>query len=266
MSYFQGALLGIIQGLTEFLPVSSSGHLVLAQELIGFDEPALSYDAALHIGTLLAVLTYFRADVILLLRSGAKWLLRQGRDEYTAIIGYLAIGSIPASLVGILFERFFVRAFASITAVGIMLIVTGLILWLSKLAKPPSKTLQSMGGSDALWIGIAQAAAIMPGLSRSASTITAGIWSGMEREAAAKFSFLLSLPVIIGAAAFSTFRSPPEIAIVPALVVGMITAAISGFGAIAALMKILQRRELRLFSLYCFIMGSLAVALDIWIL
>lgn len=260
MSIYEGILLGLVQGLTEFLPVSSSGHLVIVQRLIHFDQDALAVDALLHFATLVAVVLYFRRELMLITASLWAWASRRQRDRYTTLAMYIVTATIPAAVVGVIFEKLFSDAFESVTVVGLMLILTGVVLWLAEGVGDGVKTLESMNLRDSLWVGCAQMAAIMPGLSRSGTTISAGLWRGYERREAAKFSFLLSIPIILGATLVALKDGLPagDISVVAA---AMVTAGVSGFFAIGLLMKIIHEHRLRLFSVYCFIMGSLALVL-----
>lgn len=262
VSIYQAIFLGLVQGLTEFLPVSSSGHLVIVQNLMNFKQDPLAFDALLHLGTLAAVLVYFRAELALLAASILKWLFKRERDKYTALAGYLAAATVPAAVAGVVFEKLFSDAFQSVMVVGSMLFVTGAILWLADGRPRGAKTLENISLADSLKVGLAQAAAVMPGLSRSGATISAGIWLGFERREAARFSFLLSVPIILGAALFSLKDGISAVG-APAAAAAMAAAAGSGFLAIAGLMRIIQEQRLRLFSVYCFIMGSVAFALAV---
>ena len=262
MSLYQGILLGLVQGLTEFLPVSSTGHLVIVQRLIRFDGNPVAADALLHLGTLVAVVLYFRRELALVAGSVFKWATRRGRDRYTVLAFYLLVATIPGAAAGAAFEKFFSAAFESVTVVGLMLITTGVILWLAESVRPGEKTLESLSLSDSLLVGLAQTLAIMPGLSRSGATIAAGIWRGFDRREAAKFSFLLSVPIIAGAAGFELAKTK-ESAISPYLLVGTVVAGLSGWLAIGLLIKMVQEQRLRFFSVYCFIVGSLALALGL---
>ncbi len=249
--------------MTEFLPVSSSGHLVLVQKFIDFQGPALAVDSLLHFGTLMAILVYFRAEIALVARSVWRWVRRRERDEYTTIAFYLMIASIPAAVAGIAFEDFFSSAFSSTMVVGVMLYVTGGVLWAIEGRAEGTRTLGKMSLSDSIWVGLAQMAAIMPGLSRSGSTIAAGMWLGVAREDAARFSFLLAIPIISGATIYELLGTSLEGVELTVAAAGVATAALSGFMAIALLMKVIREQKLRLFSVYCFIVGSVAIAVSL---
>ncbi|HEB12649.1 MAG TPA: undecaprenyl-diphosphate phosphatase [Actinobacteria bacterium] len=262
MAFFQGILLGTIQGLTEFLPVSSSGHLVIAGKLLGLNQDSLTTNALLHLGTLIAVIIYFRHELSRILSSVWQWVRWNKKDSHSALAGYLLAATVPAAAGGALFEKFFSDAFDSTFIVGIMLLTTGAVLWTVESKELGVRNLDSMKLSDSVWVGLAQLAAIMPGLSRSGVTIAAGIWCGLEREEAARFSFLLSIPIIIGASVVSISRGQPLVD-VTSIIAGMIAAGLSGFLAIAVLMKVVQEKRLRLFAVYCFIVGSIAIILTL---
>ncbi len=263
MSLVQGILLGMVQGLTEFLPVSSSGHLVLVQQMIEFDGPVLAIDSLLHVGTLFAVLVYFRTDISQLARSIWRFLSLGERDDYTSVARYIAVASIPAAVAGAVFEAFFSSAFNSTATVGVMLLITGLILWIAEGQQAGTRTLSGMTFSDSMWVGLAQMAAIMPGISRSGATIAAGMVRGVAREDAARFSFLLSVPIIAGGAAFEVLRTGFGQIDLTLAIAGMITAAFSGFLAISLLMKVVRQEKLRFFAVYCFIVGSVAITVSL---
>lgn len=263
MTLAQGILLGLIQGLTEFLPVSSSGHLVLVQRFMDFQGPALAVDSLLHFGTLLAVFAYFRTEIGLVARSTVRWVTRRERDEHTTTAFYLIIASVPAAVAGIAFEDFFSSAFSSTLVVGAMLLVTGVVLWVIEGRVEGVRPLEKMSLSDSVWVGLAQMAAIMPGLSRSGSTIAAGMWRGVAREDAARFSFLLAIPIISGATLYEVLGTNMKGVEFSTAAAGVAAAAFSGFLAISVLMKVIREQKLRLFSVYCFIVGSLAIAVSL---
>jgi undecaprenyl-diphosphatase len=263
MSFTEAVLLGLIQGLTEFLPVSSSGHLVIVQSLLQLREPPLTVDAVLHLGTAAAVVVFFRHELVLLAKSIWRWTTRGEKDRYTALAAYLSIATIPAAVGGFFFERFFSGAFESVLIAGLMLLVTGAVLWLVEGVDPGVKRLDELKMRDSIWVGLAQMLAILPGLSRSGATIAVGLWRGFQREEAARFSFLLSLPVILGAGLYTGLKNGFDLMNLPAILAATAVAGLSGFLAIALLMKAVRERRLRLFSVYCFIVGGLALAFSV---
>jgi len=259
LTLFDAIILGLLQGFTEFLPVSSSGHLAIAQSVLKLSQPPLFLDSMLHFGTLLAVILYFRADIIDIIKS-VLGIKIDGKDSniYRKLAIYLIIGSIPAAIVGISLESLVEKSFASLPFVAVMLIVTGVILWISDSINSENHSYRDISMLDSIWVGLAQAIAILPGLSRSGSTITASLWRGMDRDAAARFSFLLSIPVILGASALSLYKALGDGSINFSLVfTGSLIAFLSGLIAIRMLIYLLKRERFIIFSAYCFVVGTL---------
>jgi len=255
MSYFDAIVLGIIQGLTEFLPVSSSGHLVLGEALLKAKQPGVSFEVLVHIGTLLAVLVYFRV---------ALWRLVQ--SVYTArmhderrMIGLLILGTIPAGVAGLLLEDFFEAAFSAPAVTAAMLLVTGALLLATRFVPKGDKPL---GWGSALVMGIGQAVAIMPGISRSGSTICFGLFSKVQPALAAEFSFLLSIPAIAGAAVlkYKELQNIPSTLIGP-YAVGALASFAFGLFAVFAVLATVKRGKFEYFAYYCFAAGALGLYL-----
>lgn len=265
MDIIHGIIIGIIQGLTEFLPVSSSAHLIIIQKLLGV-ESSLAFDVFLHLATLLAVLIFFRADIYKMLNA---WWLSLGdilqhrflegfySDPYKRLSWYVILATIPVGVVGVLFESQVDSLFAGALYVpGFFLFVTGTILYLSQRISSGKIDLAHMGWFQPLFMGLAQACAIMPGLSRSGTTIAAGLVVGLDKEFAAKFSFILSIPAIFGAFIVQLKDLGSAMtADYGAIIFGFIAAFISGYFAIKWLITIIQRKNLDVFSYYCWIMG-----------
>lgn len=255
MSYFDAILLGIIQGLTEFLPISSSGHLVLVQDYLGVKQPGVSFELLLHLGTLLAVLVYFRSSITDLIRSIWTPTLKTERK----MIGLLIVGTIPAGIAGVLLKDFFEEAFSSPVFTSSMLLVTGLILLTTRFVK---KRENQVSWGTALIIGVAQSLAILPGISRSGSTIAAGMVAGIQPSRAAEFSFLLAIPAIAGAVVFKgrdlmavdTAYTGPYLA-------GSVFSFIFGLIAVYAVLNIIRRGKFEYFAYYCFAAGALGLYL-----
>lgn len=244
-------LWGAIQGLTEFLPISSSGHLVLIPALLGRDGPDLATSAMLHLGTLVAVLMYFRKDLAEMARFD-----RTGRRMITIII----IGTIPAVILGLAFESRLDELNERPSAVAVMLIITGLILIGTMLLRPGDRTTEELTPTDAALIGLGQSFALIPGVSRSGMTISAGLARGMQRVEAARFAFLLGIPVIAGAGLLSVARAVSDgSGITAATVVGMVVAAITGYLAIAILLRVIAKAGLAPFGIYCIAFGAIAL-------
>jgi undecaprenyl-diphosphatase len=245
LTFFHAILLGAVQGLTEFLPVSSSGHLVIFQHILGVQESPLTFDIMLHMGTLLAVFVAFWDDIIDILKK-----------PFTRLTYLIVVGCIPAAIAGYLVAPFIEKAFESLLVVGLGLIFTGFALRFSEKwsrEKIGLKDIPNTSYKDALFIGLLQAVAIVPGISRSGSTIAAGLFAGMERELAARFSFLLSIPVILGAGIFElsdVSSSAWSQNLVP-YTVGTLVAALFGYLAIKIVMRLVRHGRLSVFSYYC---------------
>lgn len=271
MSVWQAFVLGILQGLTEFLPVSSSGHLVLFQKIFNISEGVFEFDILVHFATAIAVIWVFRKDIYLILSDLISALknLRSGKthkslNEGTKLALLVIVGSIPTFLIAIVFKGYFKEVFESGRLLGIGFIITGLLLWYSQNSAKNNKDIMSTKFSDCTYIGIMQGIAILPGISRSGSTITGAMFRGLERDFAAKYSFLLSLPVILGAGAIEmldfTVRGvdTPSIAIVP-LVVGFVAALVSGYLAVKFMLKIISKGQFRYFSYYVLLLGVMVL-------
>ena len=277
MSLFYAVILGLIQGLTEFLPVSSSGHLVIAQSFLGFSEPPILFDVMLHGGTLLAVLVFFRKDIWMIISGifggageqepGSSDSINQdhphrnvGRWFFVLII----IGTIPAVIVGFTLKAFFEGLFSSPATVGFMLCITAAILYFADRQVRREKSVKDMSIMDAILIGIFQAAAIIPGISRSGSTISLGIFRHLTSETAARFSFILSIPAIIGAIVLEVLDinelSTHEFGI---YMVGTAVAAITGYLSISLLIRTIKSFKLKAFSIYLWIIGFAVIWINI---
>jgi undecaprenyl-diphosphatase len=262
-------LLAILQGLTEFLPVSSSGHLALTRALLG--DPALGSDVsvaiALHLGTLGAVLAYFRSDLAGLvrgaLRPGAAGGQLAGRER--ALLAYLVVGTLPAAAAGLLARSAIEGAFDRPRLVGAMLLLTAASLLATRWMGTGTSSDGRLGAGRALVVGAAQALALLPGVSRSGATIVAGLALGLEREAAFRFSFLLSIPAILGAATLETWavlaRDASLGASASALAGAVVVAGVVGYVSLAVLRQAVSRRSLHWFALYCAVVGAAALAL-----
>lgn len=255
MTWWQGVVLGVVQGLTEFLPISSSGHLVVAENVIGLRTPGVLVEVVLHVATLLAVgFVYWKRLVELTVGLVA------GRTEAWRYVGLLAVGTIPAAFIGFFFADWLERAFDSLTAVGVSFLVTAAILWSTRWSSgPPVKSEPAVGG--AIGIGFAQALAVLPGISRSGATIAAGLWLGLDPVKAAEYSFLLAIPAIVGAAVLQI----PDLTTgsvhvdVGPLTVGFVTSLVAGIFAIRALVVLLEKRAFHRFAPYCLILGLLTL-------
>ena len=261
MLWEHALILGVLQGLTEFLPVSSSGHLVLGQSILGLKEPELFFDVLLHVGTLAAVLVFYGKDLWRIARGWVSSLVGGDSDEGAARTGWLLIlGSVPAGLVGVLLGGLVEQMFASPKLAACALLVTGGILCLSEPGEGAGREEAEMTAKDALIIGVFQAFAIIPGISRSGATIAAALMRGVAREQAARFSFLLSVPAILGAFALKIkdMEGPLGGKLLP-YAVGALAAAIVGAVALGWLIRLVRGGNLARFRYYCWGAGALAL-------
>jgi undecaprenyl-diphosphatase len=269
VTIFEAIFLGIIQGATEFLPISSSGHLLLVPHILILSEPDLNAIAIAHQGTLLAIIVYFRHDLWAILKAVINGVqTRQPMANTESRLGwYIAVGSIPTVVVGLLFADAIDSILANPTMAAIMLIVTGFILLLGERILTGVKQLSQMSWADGFIIGLIQTFALIPGISRSGVTITGGLWRGLDRSEAARFSFLLGVPAIAGAgllAAIDLIQAPEIADILPQLIASFLAAAIVGYLCILFLMTWLQKRNLYLFAGYCFAFGLINLIV-IWL-
>lgn len=246
MDLFWALLLALVQGLTEWLPVSSSGHLVVIQQIFGLDMP-VAFDILLHLGTLASVVAYFWRDILALLR--AFFTFDTSNPDFKTIL-LLVLGSIPAALAALFFLDPFESLFANLFAVGVGFIVTALILLLSRLRRGKG----DVGWRTALAMGIFEALALVPGISRSGSTISSGLFSGAGKEKVFRFAFLLSIPAIIGATTVEIIKTP-SIAFDTSSVVATLVAAAVGYFAIKAVKHFILSEKFYLFAIYCFALG-----------
>lgn len=265
MNIVQALVLGILQGATEFVPISSSGHLVLVPWLLDWPEPGLVFDTIVHWGTLLAILVVFGRDILALARAWARSLVERNLDQTEARLAWLIIvGTLPATLMGFFGEDFFERLFSSPGRVAVLLLVTGAILTLSEWLGKRQRSLGDLNWLDSILIGLAQGLAIAPGISRSGATIAMGLLRGVKREAAARYSFLLATPIIFGAGLLQLlklFQAGEVGAQWPPLIVGFLAAAISGYLCIKCLLAYLQRGRLYVFAIYCWLAGIMSLAI-----
>lgn len=253
MNLLEALALGLVQGLTEFLPVSSSGHLVMAQTVLDVNPAGVFVEVVLHVATLLAVVVVYRRRLLELLLGAA----RREADPWR-YLALLALATLPAAAVGLLFQQQIERAFDAPALTGAMLLVTGLLLWSTRYARSERVALQP-GWAGALGIGVAQAFAILPGISRSGATITAGLWSRLRGDRAAEFSFLMSIPAILGAAILEfdeMTASVRDVGTLP-LLLGFAAALVSGVTAIYLLLWLTRLRRFYAFAYYVWLVGGL---------
>ena len=264
MNNFETILLGIVQGLTEFLPVSSSGHLVIFENLLGFKEPEILLDASLHLGTLLAVCIYFRSDLRKMVQELWAWVTpgnNTGLTSHASLALMVVVGSIPTALIGLIFKDPLEKMFGAVTTVGVMLLITGVIVGVTKFISLDHGKWEQVKLWMALIIGTAQGLAIIPGISRSGSTIVCALLLGLRRETAGRFSFLLSIPAIIGAVGLHLESDAiARVGVIP-LMVGFASSALVGFFALKLLMGMVKKGHFYYFAPYCWFVGALTIIL-----
>lgn len=268
MDLFEAILLGLIQGATEFLPISSSGHLLLIPKLLSIRAPGLSLISIVHEGTLLAVLVFFREDIQAI--GKAFWVGLRERQPLASsesrLAWYIIVGSIPAAVAGLTMEDRLEKIFGRPMSAAIFLIGTAILLVAGERAVSGRKDLRELGWLDAIIIGLFQMLALLPGISRSGSTIAAGLWRGLNRDTAARYSFLLGIPAIVGAGllAASDILAADDLGIQwPLLLASFSSAAISGYVCIRFLLNWLRNRSLYLFAAYCAVFGLLYLILEV---
>lgn len=278
MNVQQSLVLGVIQGLTEFIPVSSTAHLILAPQVLNVAAPrpeiAHTYDTFIQIGTVIPVLIYFWQEWLKLLKAGVR-IIKQGRigdDPDQRILKYLLLGSLPAGVVGLLLEKRIER-FANpaefppaFLIIGTSLILVGIIMWWAEQTGRKIRTIENVRTADAWVVGCAQALALIPGVSRSGSTITAGLLSGLTREASARFSFLLMTPIMLAATGYKLLKLLKGGEVMTAdewqgMLLATVVAALTGYAAIAFLLNWLRNRSLGVFAIYRILVGAFSIGL-----
>ncbi len=270
MELYQGIILGIIQGLTEFLPVSSSGHLVLGQIFFGITQSQLTFDISVHMGTLLAVLVIYSSDILAMISSVFRFFSKAvllkpvsylvNEDKNLHLAGLIIIGSVPTAIIGLVLKQFEHVLFTSQVLVGAMLILTGTILWVSRNYYFSENKTSSFGIKNAVFIGVSQGLAVIPGISRSGTTIAVGMFLGLDRHTAARFSFLLSIPAILGAQVLSIKDMLNKgLSIDPITIYATIASFITGLIALKILLTLVHSGRFHLFAPYCWLAGSLVL-------
>jgi undecaprenyl-diphosphatase len=271
MTIIQAFIMGIVQGLTEFLPISSSAHLVIVPALFHWDIPeqqAFIFDVLVQLGTLLAVIVYFWRDLVSILQAVFQGLKERKPFASTqSLLGwYIVLATIPAGILGLFIKDQVEQAFSSTLLVGVFLLVTAALLTVGEYFGKRTRSLEQITWLDALVIGLFQAISIFPGVSRSGSTISGGMLRSIDRPSAARFSFFMSIPVLLAAGVLalkdltqvSGFASQ-----IPTLLIGFITAAVVGYLAIRWLLGYLSHRSLYVFAIYCLIVGLLTIILSL---
>jgi undecaprenyl-diphosphatase len=267
MTLFQAIVLGIIQGLTEFLPISSSAHLVIAPFLFQWQLPAdfvFSFDVLVQAGTLLAVIVYFWKDLIALVVGFFQGLFsgKPFTDPRARLGWLLIVATIPAGLFGLLVKKTIESAFHDPLATGAFLIVTAILLVVGEKLGKKTRSEESLTWVDAVWIGVAQAISVFPGISRSGSSIAGGLFRGLDRRSAARFSFLMSIPIMLAAMLLGTLdliKLPNLSQYLPLTAVGIVTAAIVGYIAIRWFISYISNHSLILFAWYCLLLGGVTI-------
>jgi len=249
--------LGTVQGLTEWLPISSSGHLVIVQQIMKMNVP-LIFDVMLHFGTLLAVIIFFWKDILKVLKS---FFTLDFKSKEGKLIKFIIVGTIPVALIGLIFYDIIESFFSNLLTVGVALIITGIILLLTK----KSRGKKELKLFDSILIGIAQAFALIPGISRSGATISTGLFKGIDKETVFKFSFLLSIPAIIGANLLELIKNPITETDALPLFVCVFTSAIMGYLSLKLLYRVLKKGKFYYFSFYCFILGILVLVYSLMV-
>ncbi|MFQ5927182.1 MAG: undecaprenyl-diphosphate phosphatase [Terriglobia bacterium] len=272
MTLLETIVLGIVQGVTEFLPISSTAHLVLLPWLVGWRDPGLTYDVVLHAGTLVALLVYFAPTWAALLASLVTGDTRElavlgGVERPRRLLGLVAVATVPGALAGYLLESYAETLFRTPRLVAAALLVVALVMWLADQMPGLTKKIDQIEWGDGVTVGVAQALAIVPGVSRAGITMATGMLRGLEREAAARFSFLLATPIIAGAAvqkfAEISVLGLPEGVSGQELAVGFVVSGVTGFAAIAFLLRYLQRHTLKIFVAYRVILGIIILVFEL---
>ncbi|MBC8207562.1 MAG: undecaprenyl-diphosphate phosphatase [Desulfobulbaceae bacterium] len=260
LELLKAIILGVVQGLTEFLPISSSGHLVIVSHLLHFQQQGIAFDVFVHLGTLLAVIVVFRRDILLMVRAPFAALTGSADEENSRYLLwdlYVVLATLPAVAVGLLLKDSIESIFTSTLTVYSMLVVTGCAMILARYLPERAETLNC---PRALGMGFAQALAILPGLSRSGSTIFVGMALGVNREVVARFSFIMSIPAILGAVVLQVgdlISAPPSLDSSVQIGAGLVASALSGYFAIILLLDIIRRNRLHWFGYYCLIVSAI---------
>ncbi|KNF08877.1 undecaprenyl-diphosphatase [Gottschalkia purinilytica] len=275
MTYIQAIILGIFQGIAEFLPISSSGHLVLLQNFFDIKEGNLFFTEMLHVGTLISIFVVYFKDITKLVVEFFAMIAELFRtrklnfnNEHRILGLMIIIGSIPTGLIGILLKDTFEGFYSSMMVIGVSFLITGLLLWISEKTSSGRKDISSMRTVDAVTIGIFQGLAITPGISRSGSTIVGALFRGLNKESATKYSFLLSVPAVLGAGLLELkdifISSSSNVAFTGPILLGMALSAVTGIIAIKFLVKLLQKGKLHYFSYYVWILGTFVIVKELF--
>lgn len=259
MDVTQWIVLAIIQGITEFLPISSSAHLILPSQLLGWADQGLAFDVAVHLGSLLAVIIYFRTTIVKLVTHCLAAILRKPHDANTSMLGWLiVIGTIPAVIIGFLAESIIENHLRSILVIAITTTVFGLVLWFADVKATQKRELSDLNLRDAIIVGLAQAIALIPGTSRSGITMTAGLMIGLKKVDSAQYSFLLSIPLILAAGTLKGVElvQTPSAFDLPAILYGTILSFISAYACIVLFLKWIEKSGFLPFVIYRLLLGA----------
>jgi undecaprenyl-diphosphatase len=267
MTVFQSILLGIVQGLTEFLPISSSGHLVIIPYLLGWHIPAMDaflFDVLVQVATLVAVIVFFWNDLITLAKAMLLGLKNKSPMKTTqARLGwYLILATLPAGIIGYILKENVEKTFANPKLTALAMFLTATLLIIAEKVGKRDRNLEQLAWKDALWIGFSQVLAIFPGISRSGATIAGGMTRDLGRPSAASFSFIMSIPIMLAAGLSATYdliHSPYGFQLLPRFIPGFISAAVVGYLAIRWLLRFLSSHSLYIFAVYCTAMGLLVI-------
>ncbi|MDA9557454.1 undecaprenyl-diphosphate phosphatase [Vibrio sp.] len=257
MGYFEAFILAVIQGFTEFLPISSSAHLILPSEVFGWADQGLAFDVAMHVGTLIAVMSYFRKEIVLLITAFFASLFKGDRSKEAKLAWMIVLATIPAGIFGLLMKDIIEMYLRSAWVIAATTIIFGLLLWHADRTASLKEDEYKMDGKRALMIGVAQALAMIPGTSRSGATMTAALYLGFTRDAAARFSFLMSIPIIILAGGFLTLElvasgDPVDWGILSS---GIIVSFLSAYLCIFLFLKMISRMGMTPFVIYRLLLG-----------
>lgn len=270
MTLIQSIVLGIVQGIAEFLPISSSGHLAILQYYFGINEGNLFYSIMLHLSTGLAVIIVLREDIIELIKAFFNVIINvfrkrkiKSNGKYEKLLLLIIVGTIPTAIIGLLFQDFFEQAYTSLNSIGIALIITGILLFISEKFSNSNLKIERMSLLKGTVVGVFQGFAIMPGISRSGSTIVGSLFMGLNKKDAARFSFLLSIPAIFGAAVLEIFTlSAGDINFDFNIIIAMIISFIFGIISIKVLLELIQKGKLVYFSIYVWILGIIVIIIN----
>lgn len=260
MSFIHAIILGLVQGLTEFLPVSSSGHLLIFNSLLGYDRLSITFSVIVHFASLIAVVIFFYKDILSITKAVLGFVFNRSKQSKEALLSakfgfFIILSTIPTAFMGIFLKDFFEQFFAAGWYTGIFLIVTAIFLMIAHKFTSGKKTMKEFKWFDSLLIGIAQGFAIFPGVSRSGSTISMALLRGIKPELAARYSFILSIPAILGAVIFDVKDVAGTFSLV--YVAALVASFVSSMFAIGLFIKILEKKRLDIFAIYCVIVGIL---------